>query len=224
MKRESLDESRLHRFYESKMIVGPSLMKAYLTMLRVHIFLIFLFVLMFSSFAQTADFFVLNQIRSHPEKKKQFEQLLQEIVKEEFQISSDSSDATRVLSSVMSQNPFPHFITLKKQNETRGCMGNLMTQKKTLKEEIQKNFHLALTQDPRHRPVYREEIPQLEMYISEVLRPRPIKRLSEISPSKDGLLIRSGSKEAVVLAGEAKTLRYLLAFAKAKAGIQKTDS
>jgi AMMECR1 domain-containing protein len=115
----------------------------------------------------------------------------------------------------------PVFVTLKKGEKVRGCMGTLQAREPTLAQEIQANLRKALFQDPWHRRVTREEIPGMEVYLTAIGLPIPVRGIGEISPARDGVLIRQGRREAVALPGEAKTQRYLLTFLKAKAGIQQ---
>ncbi len=117
----------------------------------------------------------------------------------------------------------PIFITAKKGNEIRGCMGTLKAQKSSLTEEIITNLQLAFTKDLRHRPIQKSELEGMEIYLTAIGNITSIKSLDSISPMKEAVLIRSGNKEAIVLPGEAKTQRYLIAFLKAKAGIKQNE-
>ncbi|MGH7829555.1 MAG: AMMECR1 domain-containing protein [Candidatus Binatia bacterium] len=121
------------------------------------------------------------------------------------------------------EKPLPIFITVETGGRVRGCMGSIKPMTNSLAEEIIATMRRALYQDPRHRPVTDGEIPQLKVYVTAVGRPQAVRRLNQLSPSRDGALLRSGDKEAIALPGEAKTLRYLLAFLKAKAGVKQGD-
>jgi hypothetical protein len=63
----------------------------------------------------------------------------------------------------------------------------------------------------------------MEIYLTTAGTPQAVERFDALSPRHDAILLKSGAKEAVVLPGEARTLRYLLAFAKAKAGVKKGE-
>ncbi|HCU26078.1 MAG TPA: hypothetical protein DF383_13760 [Deltaproteobacteria bacterium] len=119
--------------------------------------------------------------------------------------------------------PLGVFVTAKKNGEVRGCVGTLHPLQVGLPWEIAANLKRALFLDPRHRPVRREEIAGMEFYLTTAADPKLVDRIESISPARDAILLKAGNKEAVVLPGEAKTLRYLLAFAKVKAGIKKGD-
>lgn len=119
--------------------------------------------------------------------------------------------------------PLPVFVTAKKNGVVRGCMGSLRPRASHLAEEIQINLERAFSQDLWHRPIRKDEVPGMEIYISTVGNPQPVLQMGQLIPERDGVLIRSGSKEAVLLPGEARTQRYMLAFLKAKAGIRKGE-
>ncbi len=118
----------------------------------------------------------------------------------------------------------PIFVTVKKKDEVRGCMGSLKPKKSSLAEEIEQNLILAFSKDPRHRPIAETELNQLEIFITAVGTPLRITRVEEISPAHDGAMIRRGNKEAILLPGEAKTQRYLVAALRSKAGIKKNET
>jgi AMMECR1 domain-containing protein len=103
-------------------------------------------------------------------------------------------------------------------------MGSLEAKTSSLTQEIERDLKLAFTQDPRHPPVEKSEVAGMEIFLTAVGNPVALRGFEGLSPARDGILIRSGMKEAVVLLGEAKTTRYLLAFAKAKAGIKRGES
>lgn len=121
------------------------------------------------------------------------------------------------------EQPLGVFVTLKRDDEVRGCMGSLKPRKSSLREEIAANLRAAMTQDPRHRKVEKTELEGMEIYLTTAGKPQAVPRFDALSPLHDAILLKSGAKEAVVLPGEAKTLRYLLAFAKAKAGVRKGE-
>jgi AMMECR1 domain-containing protein len=121
------------------------------------------------------------------------------------------------------EKPVALFVTAKKEDRVLGCMGTLQPQQARLADEIFFNLQKAFSRDPRHRPISQNQIEGLEIVLTAVDSPQLIEDPKKINPAQDSVLVRHGKKEAVVLAGEARTLRYLLAFAKAKAGIVKGE-
>ena len=121
-------------------------------------------------------------------------------------------------------SPVPLFVTLKKGERVRGCMGSLQTQRGSLDAEILENLRRASFQDPWHPEVQADDMPGMTIYLTAVGKARPVRAIGEISPAYDGALLRQGNREAVVLPGEAKTQRYLLALLKSKAGIDSRQA
>lgn len=181
------------------------------------LFYFFLFFLPRALFAQ--DLSILEKIRQTPALQKQMQAWVEQVVRE----WRGSGEALAYPQDPLFQKPLAVFITAKKGDEVRGCMGTLQPQEKSLADEIRKNLRRAFTQDPRHRPIQKSELPGMEIYVSAVGDPQLLTKPYQVNPARDAILMRSGSKEAIALPGEAKTLRYLLAFLKSKAGIKKSE-
>lgn len=98
-------------------------------------------------------------------------------------------------------NPTGVFITLFENDKLRGCIGSLKPQTKSLAEEVARNAVLAATKDPRFNPVVLHEIDKLAIQIEIVTPPEPIDDPSGLNPEVDGLIVRSGKKQGVLLPG-----------------------
>lgn len=159
----------------------------------------------------------LKQIYSDPNLQEEFKKLVRWSVKESFLKNS----AREPELSEFFRRRAALFITFKKGSQVRACMGALKPQQASIKKEIPYFIQLALFHDPWHRRVDFSELSAMEVYISFVGKPVPIKNITELYPAKDGAYIKQGARGAVVLPGEAKTQRYLLALLKSKAGIDK---
>jgi AMMECR1 domain-containing protein len=186
------------------------------------VLLIFPFIFFFSVslYARDVNLDGFRRLRSDPVLKPKLEEIVRTAVRNAF---GEETTPFRDLDPFF-QDPFPVFVTVKRGEEVRGCMGSLVPRKSSLAEEIVSNLKLAFSKDPRHRPVLREEVgPGMEIFITTAGHPVPVDRFEEISPARDGVLVRQGGKEAVVLPGEAKTRRYLKAFALTKAGIKRGE-
>ncbi|MFO1520439.1 MAG: AMMECR1 domain-containing protein [bacterium] len=173
------------------------------------------------AFARDPALTPFEKIRSDPQLRAQLKEIITQAVVDFF----DRQGGPRPLQKTdpVFRQSIPLFVTAKKGEETRGCMGSLESKEASLAEEVRNKVKLAFSLDPRHKPIRREEAPGMEVFVTAVGEPKSVDRPEYLSPARDGILIRSGGKEAVVLPGEAKTLRYLLAFAKAKAGIGKGE-
>jgi hypothetical protein len=90
------------------------------------------------------------------------------------------------------------FVTLKKDDQLRGCIGELEPNQ-PLAKLIQKTAIAAATQDPRFFPVSAEELEAIKIEISVLT---PLKKISDwrqIQLGKQGVVIRQGSRGGVFL-------------------------
>lgn len=166
-------------------------------------------------YAQAKEKFYFDAFRNDPALYQELEKIVSAGLKKAFGEPVELSTP-----SAFFQRPLPIFVTLRNaRGEVRACMGSLYPSEASLRAEIFHKIELALFKDPRHRAVLRDEFNGMELYISEVGRPIPIRSVSQLSPARDGAYLRQGSREAVLLPGEAKTQRYMLALLKAKAGV-----
>lgn len=96
------------------------------------------------------------------------------------------------------------FVTLKKQDHLRGCMGTILAEHKLALDVIQ-NARNAAFRDPRFEPVEHREIPDLDLSISVLSPMEKLKIASEeelikaLRPEIDGLYLLSGSRRATFL-------------------------
>lgn len=184
------------------------------------LFLIVILLFVFPQNLYSQDLSIIQKIRTSPELKKQLQDWLQTVVRE-----WETGAVIEVLPhSPLFKQSLAVFVTAKKEGVVRGCMGTLHPREENLAQEIRANLKLAFTQDPQHRPVQKDEISGMEIFVSALGSPKLLSKPYQINPAREAILIRSGSKEAITLPGEAKTLRYLLAFLKTKAGIRKNEN
>ncbi len=92
------------------------------------------------------------------------------------------------------------FVTLKKQGQLRGCIGNFTSDaSEPLWRNVVQMAISAASQDPRFLPVTAEELPFLEYEVSVL---SPLKKISdwrEIQLGKHGVEIKKGIKSGVFL-------------------------
>lgn len=178
------------------------------------------FIYLFSPNLFSQSISIIQKIRSDPRLQAQMKNWVMAVVKEwETGEEPNAEDLDAVF-----KKPLAVFVTAKRLGEVRACMGTLVPHEKDLADEIRRNLNLAFRQDPRHRPVQKDDLLGMEIYISSLADPKLLSKPYQINPARDAILMKSGSKEAVALPGEAKTTRYLLAFLKAKAGIKKDEN
>ncbi len=94
--------------------------------------------------------------------------------------------------------PFGAFVTLKKNDQLRGCIGRLDAAA-PLRETIARMAQAAAFEDPRFPPVSLEEFDALDIEISILspIEPCPDTELIEIG--RHGLVIRSGGRSGLLL-------------------------
>ena len=96
------------------------------------------------------------------------------------------------------------FVTLQLYGELRGCIGSLDASHPLVKD-VSIHAYGAAFRDPRFRAVSREEVDRLEIHISVLSTPTPIRfggeteLLELIRPGVDGLVLREGAHRATFL-------------------------
>jgi AmmeMemoRadiSam system protein B/AmmeMemoRadiSam system protein A len=90
------------------------------------------------------------------------------------------------------------FVTLKKNGELRGCIGNLQSNA-PLYRVVQEMTASAATADPRFYPVTSEELGQISIEISVLSPLRRIMDIDEIEVGTNGLVIYQAEAQGVLL-------------------------
>lgn len=90
------------------------------------------------------------------------------------------------------------FVTLTKKGELRGCIGYVMPLK-PLYQAVAEAAVAAALHDPRFPPVTAKELDQLEYEISVLSPFRRLLDIRQIEVGRDGLLMRRGSNEGILL-------------------------
>ncbi|MBN2282587.1 MAG: AmmeMemoRadiSam system protein B [Deltaproteobacteria bacterium] len=105
--------------------------------------------------------------------------------------------ACTVDSEILKQN-MGAFVTLKKHGQLRGCIG-FIEGRKPLLETVKEMARAAAFQDPRFRPVSREELDELTIEISALTPLRQIKDANEITVGTHGIYIVKGFRSGLLL-------------------------
>ncbi|MGA8041879.1 MAG: AmmeMemoRadiSam system protein B [Terracidiphilus sp.] len=90
------------------------------------------------------------------------------------------------------------FVTLRAGKDLRGCIGYTAATR-PLYLTVRDTAALAAMHDPRFRPVSADELPSLTCEISVLSPLRRIQNIHEIRIGKDGLFIRNGDREGLLL-------------------------
>jgi|GEM_PF-660573 len=101
--------------------------------------------------------------------------------------------------------PAATFVTFNKKQSLRGCIGSLQAVRPLLEDVAHNTFNAAF-RDPRFQPIERDESPELNVEISVLSKPEPMKTsasfedfLEQLEPFKDGLILSEGFNKATFL-------------------------
>jgi len=90
------------------------------------------------------------------------------------------------------------FVTLKVEDQLRGCIGYPLPIK-PLYETVIDMAIAASTQDYRFAPLAPEELPRTRIEISVLSLPRPVKDISDIEVGKHGIIVSKGYHKGLLL-------------------------
>ena len=90
------------------------------------------------------------------------------------------------------------FVTLKKEDQLRGCIGYI-TSSKPLYETIIDCAITAAFEDPRFPPLQKKELASTSIEISILSPPKKISNINEIEVGKHGLIISKGFQRGLLL-------------------------
>ena len=96
------------------------------------------------------------------------------------------------------QRPQGAFVTLHQGHHLRGCIG-VVGSREPLAATVVRCAAAAACEDPRFAPVTRDEVNTLEVEISVLETPRPVRDPEEIEVGRHGLLISLGSRRGLLL-------------------------
>jgi AmmeMemoRadiSam system protein A len=91
------------------------------------------------------------------------------------------------------------FVSIKKLEQLRGCIGTLEPCEPNLAMEIIENALKAALRDPRFSPVTAEELEYLTYSIDVVQPLEKVCTIEELDPEVYGLVVRSNGKQGVLL-------------------------
>ncbi len=90
------------------------------------------------------------------------------------------------------------FVTLKIRGRLRGCIGHILGYE-PLKKSIHDMTLAAAFKDPRFPPLGLDELKDLEVHVSLLTEPLPVKSYKEIRTGTDGIIVTHGWKKGVYL-------------------------
>lgn len=118
------------------------------------------------------------------------------------------------------------FVTLSIDDELRGCIGYVISEK-PLFETVYEVAKKSAFEDPRFYPLTAEELAHIEIEISVLSKPKTISSIGEIEVGKHGLIIQKGPFHGLLLPQVATKYNWnaetFLEHTCLKAGLNKHD-
>lgn len=125
------------------------------------------------------------------------------------------------------EEPGATFVTLTLQGQLRGCIGSLEAHRPLI-EDVRQNAVASAFRDPRFTPLSKAEFAEVNIEVSLLSKPEPIRHTSEddalaqLTPGRDGVIIEYGRHRATYLPQVWSQLpdpQIFLAHLKEKAGL-----
>lgn len=118
------------------------------------------------------------------------------------------------------------FVSLKKNNELRGCIGTIFPTEESTAKEIIENAIRAGTEDPRFMPVDLGEVNKLTLSVDILGEPEPVTSETELNPSVYGVIVKKGNRTGLLLPRleGVDSVREQIDIARQKAGISKSEN
>lgn len=113
------------------------------------------------------------------------------------------------------------FVSLKKGERLRGCIGTFLPNKDNIALEIIENAISSAIHDPRFSPVTLDEVGSLSISVDVLSAPEEIKNNSQLNPKKYGVIVSCGYKKGLLLPDleGVNTIEQQIDIARQKAGI-----
>src|SRR6056297_1104808 len=141
-----------------------------------------------------------NQKESQEELNSQEQEMLLKVARETVEsYVKDGKIPEFNIKEEKLQEPRGAFVTLKKGDQLRGCIGQIVQSEKPLWEVVEKMAIAAAVKDHRFSPVTPEELPDLTYEISVLSLPEPVNDWRNIEPGKHGVIVRKGGYSGVFL-------------------------
>jgi AmmeMemoRadiSam system protein A/AmmeMemoRadiSam system protein B len=90
------------------------------------------------------------------------------------------------------------FVSLKKHNHLRGCIGTIMPTTNCVGEEIIRNSIEAAMHDPRFPQVSEDELEDIDISVDVLMDSEPCSK-GELDPKKYGVIVSSGMRRGLLL-------------------------
>lgn len=96
-------------------------------------------------------------------------------------------------------DPQACFVSLKKGDRLRGCMGTTVPSRPSVEQEVVANSLAAALRDPRFKPVRAGELEVIIISIDLLSPMEKVDSLEQLDPAVFGLLVQAGSRGGLLL-------------------------
>jgi len=91
------------------------------------------------------------------------------------------------------------FVSIHENGTLRGCIGTIEPETRSVAEEIIQNAIRAASEDPRFKPIKKEELPFLDVSVDVLSEPEDITSSKQLDPKKYGVIVINGNRRGVLL-------------------------
>jgi AmmeMemoRadiSam system protein A len=116
----------------------------------------------------------------------------------ERMLTGKESPGIPSLSDKVFSESYGIFVTLKKGEDLRGCIGNI-TGEKPLRDSVKEIAIESAFRDPRFTPLSKNELEKLKIEISILYPLEEVKDVGEIVPGKHGIVLERGYQKGLLL-------------------------
>lgn len=117
----------------------------------------------------------------------------------EYVLNKKKLEIPEDLPKEMLENKAGTFVTLKKNDNLRGCIGTLGPVRDSIAEEIIENAISAATKDPRFPEVKPDELDNLEISVDVLKESEKIDSIDKLDTKRYGVIVTSGYRRGVLL-------------------------
>ncbi len=118
------------------------------------------------------------------------------------------------------------FVSLKKNDQLRGCIGTFVPTTDNVAKEIINNAISSATEDPRFSQVEPEEIDDINISVDVLSPPEKVDDLTYLDPKQYGIIITKGFRKGLLLPNleGVDSIEEQIRITKLKAGIEIDDN
>ncbi len=129
------------------------------------------------------------------------QQMIVDLAKKSLYYSVEKNQAPQINYDTIPPKFMEHgavFVTLSKNGNLRGCIGDILPQRPLIDSIIERAYSAAL-EDPRFPKVEVDELPHIDLEVSVLSPPIPVRSHDDILVGKHGVILKKEKNSAVFL-------------------------